>query len=108
MRVEREEMQPEPLSLEARHSFFLQLATLFASGCSLSQSLEAVGQSDKPGELQRVAVSVLLKLERGSRLSSALASEQGHFTRFFQQHIGAAPSQYRRVIDSYAGQTPPL
>ncbi|HCE40382.1 MAG: AraC family transcriptional regulator [Alcanivorax sp.] len=35
-------------------------------------------------------------------------SEQGHFTRFFQQHIGAAPSQYRRVIDSYAGQTPPL
>ena len=80
MRVDREEMQPEPLSLEARHSFFLQLATLFASGCSLSQSLEAVGQSDKPGELQRVALSVLLKLERGSRLSSALASEQGHFT----------------------------
>ncbi|AFT71137.1 AraC-family regulator [Alloalcanivorax dieselolei B5] len=29
-------------------------------------------------------------------------SEQGHFTRFFQQHIGAAPSQYRRVIDSYS------
>ena len=80
MRIDQEEMQPEPLSLEARHSFFLQLATLFASGCSLSQSLEAVGQSDKPGELQRVAVSVLLKLERGSRLSSALASEQGHFT----------------------------
>lgn len=29
-------------------------------------------------------------------------SEQGHFTRFFQQHIGAAPSQYSRVIDSYS------
>lgn len=28
-------------------------------------------------------------------------SEQGHFTRFFQQHIGASPSQYRRVVDSY-------
>lgn len=31
-------------------------------------------------------------------------SEQGHFTRFFQQHIGAAPSQYRRVIDTYAAR----
>ncbi|MCQ4313588.1 AraC family transcriptional regulator [Pseudomonas stutzeri] len=29
-------------------------------------------------------------------------SEQGHFTRFFQQHIGASPSQYRRVVDSYS------
>tara|TARA_R110002167_G_scaffold204404_2_gene408468 strand:+ start:1331 stop:2197 length:867 start_codon:yes stop_codon:yes gene_type:complete len=28
-------------------------------------------------------------------------SEQGHFTRFFQRHIGASPSQYRRVLDSY-------
>lgn len=28
-------------------------------------------------------------------------SEQGHFTRFFRQHIGASPSQYRRVVDSY-------
>ncbi|MFC3606810.1 helix-turn-helix transcriptional regulator [Stutzerimonas tarimensis] len=29
-------------------------------------------------------------------------SEQGHFTRFFRQHIGASPSQYRRVVDSYS------
>ncbi|PMZ57851.1 AraC family transcriptional regulator, partial [Pseudomonas sp. GW247-3R2A] len=29
-------------------------------------------------------------------------SEQGHFTRFFRQHIGASPSQYRRVVDCYA------
>lgn len=29
-------------------------------------------------------------------------SEQGHFTRFFQRHAGAAPSQYRRVLDSFA------
>nr|WP_297461974.1 AraC family transcriptional regulator [uncultured Halomonas sp.] len=28
-------------------------------------------------------------------------SEQGHFTRFFRRHIGASPSQYQRVIDSY-------
>lgn len=28
-------------------------------------------------------------------------SEQGHFTRFFQRHIGAPPSQYQRVLDSY-------
>ncbi|MCS2607789.1 helix-turn-helix transcriptional regulator [Halomonas dongshanensis] len=28
-------------------------------------------------------------------------TEQGHFTRFFRQHIGASPSQYRCVVDSY-------
>lgn len=28
-------------------------------------------------------------------------SEQAHFTRFFQRHLGAAPSQYRRVLDWY-------
>lgn len=35
-------------------------------------------------------------------LSESLGfSEQGHFTRFFRQHIGASPSQYQRVVDSY-------
>ncbi|MDB6051937.1 MAG: AraC-family regulator, partial [Pseudomonas sp.] len=29
-------------------------------------------------------------------------SEQGHFTRFFRQHNGASPSQYRRVVYCYA------
>jgi len=29
-------------------------------------------------------------------------SEQGHFTRFFRRHIGAAPSQYQRVMDDYS------
>ncbi|MAM58243.1 MAG: AraC family transcriptional regulator [Salinicola sp.] len=29
-------------------------------------------------------------------------SEQGHFTRFFRRHIGAAPSQYQRVMDNYS------
>ncbi|MCL1481449.1 MULTISPECIES: AraC family transcriptional regulator [unclassified Marinobacter] len=28
-------------------------------------------------------------------------SSQGHFTRFFRRHIGAAPSQYQRTIDVY-------
>ncbi|GHB30046.1 helix-turn-helix transcriptional regulator [Salinicola rhizosphaerae] len=33
-------------------------------------------------------------------LSLALGfPEQGHFTRFFRRHIGAAPSQYQRVMD---------
>ncbi|WP_280570000.1 AraC family transcriptional regulator [Chromohalobacter sp. 296-RDG] len=36
-------------------------------------------------------------------LSLALGfSEQGHFTRFFRRHIGAAPSQYQRVMDDYS------
>jgi AraC family transcriptional regulator len=28
-------------------------------------------------------------------------SAQSHFTRFFQQHLGAGPSQYRKVVDIY-------
>lgn len=35
-------------------------------------------------------------------LSESLGfSEQGHFTRFFRNHLGAAPSQYQRVVDRY-------
>jgi transcriptional regulator GlxA family with amidase domain len=30
-------------------------------------------------------------------------SAQSHFTRFFQQHLGAGPSQYRKVVDIYDG-----
>jgi AraC family transcriptional regulator len=30
-------------------------------------------------------------------------SAQSHFTRFFQQHLGAGPSQYRKVVDLYDG-----
>lgn len=38
-------------------------------------------------------------------LSDSLGfSEQGHFTRFFRNHLGAAPSQYQRVVDRYGVQ----
>lgn len=32
-------------------------------------------------------------------------SAPGHFTRFFRQHIGSAPIDYRRVVQSYENQT---
>lgn len=41
------------------------------------------------------------------RLSEELGfSEQGHFTRFFRQHLGASPSEYRRVVDFYVQRSP--
>lgn len=33
-------------------------------------------------------------------------SAPGHFTRFFRQHIGTAPIEYRRVVQRYEKQTP--
>jgi AraC family transcriptional regulator len=28
-------------------------------------------------------------------------SAPGHFTRFFRQHLGITPSEYRRVVELY-------
>lgn len=53
----------------------------------------------------RSAFDWLASHRQGSlgELSLALGfSEQGHFTRFFRRHIGAAPSQYQRVMDDYS------
>lgn len=75
------EMQAEPLSLAHRQAFFQQMGLLFSSGCSLADSLLALGQTDKESDLSRTAASILRRLEHGSRLSDAMAGEQGVFSR---------------------------
>ena len=57
------------------------MGLLFSSGCSLADSLLALGRTDKESDLARTAASILRRLEHGSRLSDAMASEQGVFSK---------------------------
>jgi transcriptional regulator GlxA family with amidase domain len=59
---------------------------LFANVLRLEKAIEGLTQSRVP----------LITLSENLGFSA-----QSHFTRFFQQHVGAMPSQYRKVVDIY-------
>lgn len=59
---------------------------LFANVLRLEKAIEGLTQSRVP----------LITLSENLGFSA-----QSHFTRFFQQHVGAMPSQYRKVFDIY-------
>lgn len=83
-----------------------------ARACGLSRALLCAVQEDTGmtptlllNDARACAGFAWLERERSGTLgllSENLGfSEQGLFTRF-PQHIGASPSQYRRVVDCYA------
>jgi AraC-like DNA-binding protein len=65
--------------------------SVYANVIRMETALQSLARSDQPvGEL-------------ASRLGF---SAPGHFTRFFQQHIGVAPTGYRRATDLVDGRRP--
>lgn len=75
----KSDLRSEALSLSERQAFYSQLGTLFSSGCSLPDSLLALGRSDERGELARVAREIVRGLERGNPMSTAMTFEEGLF-----------------------------
>lgn len=73
-------MEVEPLNLEERYQFFLQLGTLFGAGCPLLGSLESMSGSQASLGMAEVSGRLLEALERGCSLSEGMSLERGSFS----------------------------
>lgn len=70
----------EPLTLERKRALFTHLAVMLNSGCSLGESLQALASPDDD-LLASHCYRLLVRLERGRRLSEAMALEAESYTR---------------------------
>lgn len=73
------EMEQESLSLFERYQFFLQLGTMFGSGCPLVDSLDSMSRAESNPRTAQIALRVAAALENGHSLSESLALEGRSF-----------------------------
>lgn len=76
------ELEIEPLSLTERYQFFVQLSTLFTSGCPLLESLEAISEGEgNSTNVQLVAQRMTVGIERGASISESMRRQGPSFSR---------------------------
>lgn len=95
------EMEQEPLSLSERYQFFLQLGTLFGSGCPLLDSLDSMGRSESNLRLAEISGRVVSALERGCSLSEGLSMEGRSFAadEIAMVKLGESTGRLHQVLD---------